>query len=601
MADLLVPRHDRAGFGGQKDEVQQRLSRPIHDEKHIRIICVGAGASGLLFAYKLQRSFKNFELVVYEKNEDVAGTWYENRYPGCACDVPAHNYTWSFEPKLDWSGVYAGSGEIYNYFDTFSRKYNLRKYCKIRHQVTGATWNQEKGGYDVKITDLASGREVSDWCDILVNAGGILNAWRWPAIPGLEKYKGTLLHTANWDSSVDLKGKHVGLIGNGSSGIQVLPTIQPHVDKVTTFIREPTYVSPVQGLEQHVYTAQELHDFKTKPEVLLEYRKNIESGLNGQFALFLKDTATQNDTRTYMLDQMRTKLSNKFLEEKLIPEWPLGCRRLTPGVGYLESLTKPNVNVVYGEINEVTERGCLCSDGNEYPVDVLICATGFDTSFKPRFPVIGPTGLNLQDSWAKEAQSYFGLAAADIPNYLIFLGPNCPIGNGPVLCAIEAQADWMLQVIDRYQCNNIYSFSPKQEAINDFIEHKNNFMKDTVWSEPCRSWYKSNQADAPVTALWPGSTLHYIEALNELRWDDFNVKYRGNRFAWLGNGYSQTEIDQTCDWAYYIRDHDDGPPIARGRKRELLTGHGTVDRNAVSAVSFSGVKKDEQKQVQANL
>lgn len=212
MADLLVPMQHR---NAQLSDVQRRLNRPIHDEKHIRIICVGAGASGLLFAYKLQRSFRNFELQIYEKNEEVSGTWWENKYPGCACDVPAHNYTWSFEPKLDWSGVYAGSGEIFNYFDTFSKKYNLRRYAKTRHQVVGATWNQDKGGYDVTIEDLTSGDKFTDWCDILVNAGGILNAWRWPAIPGLDKYKGKLLHTANWDSSVDLAGKHVGLIGNG--------------------------------------------------------------------------------------------------------------------------------------------------------------------------------------------------------------------------------------------------------------------------------------------------------------------------------------------------------------------------------------------------
>jgi cation diffusion facilitator CzcD-associated flavoprotein CzcO len=250
--------------------------------------------------------------------------------------------------------------------------------------VTGAAWNNEKGGYDVKVHDLISGNEFHDYCDILINASGILNAWRWPAIPGIEKYKGPLLHTANWDSTVELNGKHVGLIGNGSSGIQVLPNIQPDCAKVTTFIREPTWVSPAQGLEQHAFTPQELHEFSTKPGALLAYRKQIETGLNGQFSLFLKGTKTQNESKAYMLDQMKLKLADKFLEEKLIPSWSLGCRRLTPGVGYLESLTKPNVSVVYGEIEEITERGCICDDGKEYPVDVLICATGFDTTFKPR-------------------------------------------------------------------------------------------------------------------------------------------------------------------------------------------------------------------------
>jgi hypothetical protein len=356
----------------------------------------------------------------------------------------------------------------------------------------------------------------------------------------------------------------------------VLPTIQPIVQKCTTFIREPTWVSPVQGLEQHVYTPDERAAFENKPGTLLEYRKNIERGLNGQFGIFLKGTNVNNETEAYFRQQMTEKLQNKYLEERLIPNWHVGCRRLTPGVGYLEALGKDNVEVVYGEINEITERGCVCDNGNEYPVDVLICATGFNTSFKPRFPVIGPSGTNLQDVWAKEAQSYLGVAAADFPNYLIFLGPNCPIGNGPVLSAIECQADYMLKLIDRFQTHNISQFAPKKEAIADFIAHKDEFMKNTVWQDPCRSWYKGVGPDGPVTALWPGSTLHYIEAMMEVRHDDWDVKYAGNRFAWLGNGYSQTELDPTADWAFYIREKDDDEPIARGRKLQLINKSGSV-------------------------
>lgn len=221
-----------------------------------------------------------------------------------------------------------------------------------------------------------------------------------------------------------------------SSGIQVLPTIQPKVKKVTTFIREPTWVSPVQGLEQHVFTDHEKVEFSSKPGVLTDYRKFVERGLNGQFGIFLKDSQTNNTTHAYMKSQMISKLQNPYLEERLIPQWHVGCRRLTPGVGYLESLGKENVEVVYGEIERISEHGCVCDNGQEYPVDVLICATGFDTTFKPRFPIIGPDGKNLQDEWKDSPESYFGIAAAGFPNYLIFLGPNCPIGNGPVLCAI---------------------------------------------------------------------------------------------------------------------------------------------------------------------
>jgi hypothetical protein len=349
-------------------------------------------------------------------------------------------------------------------------------------------------------------------------------------------------------------------------------------------------VSPVQGLEQHVFTDKERLDFATKPNTLVEYRKNVERGLNGQFGIFLKGTNTNNETEAYFRQQMSDKLSNPYLEERLIPNWHVGCRRLTPGVGYLEALGKENVEVVYGEINSISEKGCVCDNGKEYPVDVLICATGFNTSFKPRFPVVGPDGTNLQDAWKDEAQSYFGIAAAEVPNYLIFLGPNCPIGNGPVLSAIECQADYMLKIIDRFQTNNINTFAPKAEAVKDFISHKNDFMHRTVWNDPCRSWYKG-RPDGPVTALWPGSTLHYIEALMELRLDDWDIKYNGNRFAWLGNGYSQTELDPTADWAFYIREKDDDEPFSRGRQLQLINKSGTVQQTA--GVSFTGASVEQ--------
>lgn len=350
-------------------------------------------------------------------------------------------------------------------------------------------------------------------------------------------------------------------------------------------------MSPVQGLEQHVFSEHEKYEFATKPGALVDYRKNVERGLNGQYGIFLKGSNVNNETEAYFRQQMAEKLQNPYLEEKLIPNWHVGCRRLTPGVGYLEALGKDNVETVYGEINEITERGCKCDNGQEYPVDVLICATGFNTSFKPRFPVVNDKGTNLQDIWGKEPRSYFGLAAPEFPNYLIFLGPNCPIGNGPVLSAIEQQADYMCKLIDRFQTHNISKFSPKTEAVDDFIAFKDDYMKRTVWHDPCRSWYKSLGPDGPVTALWPGSTMHYIEALMEVRYDDWNVEYTGNRFSWLGNGYSQTEIDPTADWAFYIREKDDDEPISRLSKLQVLNGHGTMAPS--TGVSFTGKKMDE--------
>ncbi|KAH6663263.1 hypothetical protein F5X68DRAFT_266033 [Plectosphaerella plurivora] len=571
-----------------------RLDAPVHSEKHIRIICIGAGASGLLVAYKLQKHFKNFSLVVYEKNEAVSGAWWENRYPGCACDVPSHNYTWSFEPKLDWSSVYPPVEEVYEYFEGFARKYNLHQYLRLRHQVVGARWDHATGGYDVEVRSHEEDITLSDRCDVLVNAAGILNNWKWPSIPGLGDFKGTLLHTANWDPNVSLEGKHVGIIGNGASGIQLLPAIRDRCQRVTLFIREPAWVSPSQGLKQHRFSIEERREFAETPGALLAYRKKIESGLNSQFGIFLRGSPVNRDTQAYMERQMREKMNDATLEKALIPRWSLGCRRLTPGVDYLESLKQPNVDVVIGSISAVTERGCVGEDGREHPVDVLVCATGFDTTFRPRFPIVSPTGENLQDRWTDATpESYFGVAVAGFPNYFCMLGPNSPVGNGPVLSAVEAQADWILKVIDRLQTTGALQVSPRPEAVRDFVEHKDRFMARTVWSEECRSWYKPRGAGGPVVALWPGSTLHYIEAVRDVRFEDLEFRYEGNRFAWLGNGFSQTELDETADWAYYIREEDDDAPLSTGGRRRLASKSETVERRDL--VAFSGMKEEEER------
>ncbi|KAJ9605678.1 hypothetical protein H2200_009527 [Cladophialophora chaetospira] len=546
--------------------------KPLFAERHVRIICVGAGASGLCFAYKLQRSFQNFSLTIYEKNEDISGTWFENRYPGCACDVPGHNYTYSWEPSPETSAVYISSQEIFRYFERFAVKYGLHKFIRLQHEVVDAMWKENS--WHIQIKDNESQQIFEDECDIFINATGILNNWKWPDIPGLRDFKGTLLHSAQWNSSVFLKGKTVGLIGNGSSGIQILPAIQPEVKKVVTFVRGPTWVSPTPGLDQHRYTSEEKTIFTSNIEELTRCRKMNETALNCLFGIFCRGSDTQSDTRADLTQQMHRRLNDPELSTRLIPQWSPGCRRLTPGINYLETLGKTNVQVEFGEVSRITESGCVGPGGTEHDLDVLICATGFDVSFKPRFPVVGLAG-NLQQSWETDPRSYFGTLVADVPNYMLFLGPSCPVGNGPLIPAIETQADYMLQWVDRWQTENIVSFYPKREVVDDFVDHINEYMPKTVWTEQCRSWYKNK--DGRIIALWPGSTLHFMEVMQYPRYDDFVVTYKGNRFEWMGNGYSQTELDVEADWAYYIRDVDDSPFLGKTKRRRALVGESTLD------------------------
>ena len=223
-----------------------------------------------------------------------------------------------------------------------------------------------------------------------------------------------------------------------SSAIQLLPAIRDLAGKITTFIRSPTWVVTPFASEQHVYSTEERQLFESDSDAHLEYRKKLETQVNSLFPLFLAGSEAQKAAFNSMVAMMKGRLQNKVLEELIIPSWAVGCRRITPGDNYLETLASEKVEVVYGGIQKITEAGCVTEDGVERPVDILICATGFDTSYKPRFPIIGENGESLSEVWSDEAQSYLGMAAAGFPNYFMLTGPNTPIGNGPIFIAIGA-------------------------------------------------------------------------------------------------------------------------------------------------------------------
>ncbi|RAL03178.1 flavin-containing monooxygenase [Aspergillus ibericus CBS 121593] len=541
----------------------------IHNERNVKVICVGAGASGLCLAYKLQRSFENYDLTIYEKNPGIAGTWYENRYPGCACDVPSHNYVYSFEPKSDWSSVYAGSSEIREYFNNFVDKYGLRKHILTSHMVTETKWVEESGRWQVTVTDLTTGQTVHDWCHILVHATGYLNKPAWPELPGLDDFKGIKLHSAMYDESVSLEGKNVLLIGAGSSAVQILPAIQPIVNRVKIFIRSPTWLLPDISTEAGKFSQEQIDEFVNNPESVTALRQDNERTMNSIFTMYLKDTVLQEQAKGLLTSVMRNAFRDQEMEDRLIPKFAVGCKRVVPsGFKYLKTLKKDNVDVVYGGVTSVTPSGCISDDGQQHEGDIIICATGFDTSYIPRYPVLGPNGRNLQTEWADSIMGYMGVGISEFPNTFTMLGPYTPVSNGPTMVAIEAQADYICSFIDRYQTEPIHSMALKQDVCAEFKEHVGSMMQKAVWTDNCRNSHNNHTIGGRIPTTWPGSTLHYLEAIREPRADDWVFKYTGNRFSWLGIGVSQTEWDPTADLAYYIRQSDDGQWNSR-RKRNL--------------------------------
>ncbi|GKZ73668.1 hypothetical protein AnigIFM50267_010601 [Aspergillus niger] len=505
------------------------IDEPSRSRRKIRIVVIGAGASALNFAHDIDQSTLDIELVLYEKNPEVGGTWFENRYPGCGCDIPSVNYQFSWAPSPDWTSFYSSAPEILKYFKGIADNYGLRKYIRLDHRVVGTSWDEYSKQWHVKIQRGDNPANVfEDRCHILVNASGVLNKWKWPAIRGRETFQGPMLHSAHWDDQVELKGKRVAVIGSGSSAVQIVPTIQPN-------------------------TANQKNIFRNNPQKYLAYRKKIESELNSRFRFILNGSEEQANARAYAERDMRSKLARRpEIADHIVPKnFAVGCRRPTPGNGYLEALCSQNTGVVSESISEITPKGIRTADGVEHEVDVIVCATGFDVSWRPSYPTIGREARSLSEQWKDIPRTYLSITVPNFPNYLIFNGPFGPYGHGSFLPITETLSRHFLQILEKMSSEGVTSFEPKEEAVADFFEHHRKFMPRTAWTSPCRSWFKQGTVDGEVM-MWPGSRIHFFETMKQPRWEDYHLRYTTtNRFGYLGNGFAAREFDGS-DMSWYL-------------------------------------------------
>ncbi|KAJ5414816.1 hypothetical protein N7509_000150 [Penicillium cosmopolitanum] len=532
--------------------------------RQLKIICIGAGASGLNLAFQARAHLRDVDLVIFEKNNEVGGTWYENRYPGCACDIPAHNYQFSWAQNPDWSHFYATAPEIHKYLLDTSYKYDLRQYVRFQHRVLDAHWDEETGMWNLRIEDEISGEVLSDSCHFLFNGGGYLNHWKWPTIEGLHTFQGDLVHTANWTAGIDLRDKKVGVIGNGSSGMQVLAAIYPDVHSLVSFSRSPTWVTPNFAADfagpdggNFQYSEEQKRELAENPEKFLAYRKALEKTMSGSFMLNLRDSELQQLAKEHLAEHMKGILKDEALSKALIPEFGVGCRRPTPGLGYLETLTKPNARLITDRIDSIIPEGIKLETGETIELDVIVCATGFEYSWIPRFPVTGRNGTKLSDLWKDRPTAYFGLAVQDMPNYFVFLGPNSPLSHGSAIPTIEAVTKYMLRMVWRFQTERYKAVVPSPDAVNDFVQHNDTFHQRTIWGTKCRSWLKGGKENGKVLTH-PGSRIQNIHCLLNPRYEDWEWKSLSrNRFAYMGNGVSVLE-QEGRDSTWYINDANCG-------------------------------------------
>ncbi|EXJ79459.1 hypothetical protein A1O3_08961 [Capronia epimyces CBS 606.96] len=543
--------------------------RCVDERRPLRVVVVGAGISGILASIRLPQRIPNLSLQIYEKNSDVGGTWVENRYPGCACDIPAHTYQATFEPNHEWTQFYATSQEIHRYWKKVVAKYHCMRHIKLNHKIVAARWNGQRGKWEVQVENLESGDSFEDVCDVLVSATGALNDWKWPDLPGLHDFKGPLLHSASWDETFDW----AAIIGNGSSGIQIVPAVLAKSAHIDHYIRGRTWLSPTfarekveqmgKGLDNFSFSAEDISRFKSNPSYYEKFRKDIELELQSVHAVTIKGSPEQLGAIEVFTENMKRRLEGKpQLADSLMPSFPPVCRRLTPGPGYLEALTDPKVDVITTGIREVAEDGIITVDGELHPVDAIICATGFDTTFCPRFPITGKDGISLAEKWKQVPSTYLSLATDDFPNYFISLGPNSALGTGNLLLLIEQAIDYITRCLDKMQRDNIRSMAPQADAVKGFVDYCDSYFQTTVFSLDCRSWYKGGTSDGRVSALWPGSSLHAMKTLQHPRWEDFVYDYvNDNPYGWIGNGWTEDEKNKRVKVDYLNRDEIDFPPV----------------------------------------
>ncbi|KAJ3493612.1 hypothetical protein NLG97_g4625 [Lecanicillium saksenae] len=546
------------------------VDRYIDEPRPLKVAVIGGGLAGILAGILLPAKVPGIQLTIYEKNEDLGGTWLENIYPGVRCDIPSHVYQSTFEPKKDWTDEFAPGNEIRDYWQSVAKKYNVYQFAKFEHLVENAAWDSDTAKWRITVKNLKKDETDAEEYDFVLTCIGRFNDWKLPTYPGINDFKGTLRHTSNWDASFEPEGKKIAVIGNGASGIQVVATLQKTVARLDHYARNKTWIATSWAGDERTAGPQpipkEVQDTFQDSTAYTSYRKKTEDKYWRGFPAVLRGNAKNVNLRTNFIEVMRKRLSKKpELIEHMVPDFSPNCRRLTPGPGYLEAITEDNVNYIQTPIRKITATGIETQDGVHREVDAIFCATGSGSDLVPGFP-IKANGKSLADIWAPDGEkgypyTYLGIATPGFPNILFVHGPYGTGPSGTVPQSVESQLAYVAKLLRKVSREGIKSIDVDVKAADDFNEFSDAFFKTTVFSDNCSSWYNGGKPGGRVHGIWPGSAAHLTVVRREPRWEDWNYKYlsgSGNRFHWyLGNGSTAREANPEADITSYLRNPED--------------------------------------------
>ncbi|HCQ82334.1 MAG: hypothetical protein CBD03_05780 [Rhizobiales bacterium TMED143] len=477
----------------------------------IKIAVLGAGMSGMAMGQSLNKAgFSNF--TIYEKAERVGGTWRENDYPGVACDVPSHLYSFSFERNPNWSEAFSPGGEIQQYCEETAKKYGLLPHCAFNRTVTHASY--ENGTWRI---DFADGQ--TEFADVVVSAMGGLHVPQTPEFAGKRKFKGPQFHTAHWDHNVDLTNKRVAIVGSAASAVQVIPQIIDKVAHLDVYQRTPNWVLPRMN-KKYPGWRKWLHRNVPFTSLFVRGLLYLRSELL-LFPAFVAGSFMQRRLRKTALQHLEDNVSDLELRAKLTPDFQVGCKRILMIDGYFEALQRGHAELVTSGISKITDTGIVTEDGDEHPADIIIYATGFKPfDFLTNFSVTGLGGRDLADSWAQGVTSHRSVAVAGFPNFFMLLGPNSGLGHNSVIIMIEAQVNYVTELVKRLAKRGLGFVDPKPDAQEAFTEEVHSGLEGKVWTSGCQSWYQSNTGFNHT--LWPYSTMRFIREMKKPDLSEFN-------------------------------------------------------------------------------
>lgn len=465
----------------------------------LEAVIVGTGFSGLGAAIRLkQQGGRSF--VILERADEVGGTWRENHYPGCACDVPSHLYSFSFEPNPRWSRMFAPQREILEYLKHCADKYGLRPHIRFRSEVVRADFDEASGTWR---TETASGA-VYRARYVFLGIGALSRPAR-PDLPGLARFTGRTFHSAEWDHGYPLAGKRVAVIGTGASAIQIVPQIAPVVGRLALYQRTPPWIVPKPD---RAISAREQELLRAVPLLQRLHRSWIYWMMELRGIGFTVDPRIMRGVEALGRYFIRRQIADPVLRAKVTPTYTAGCKRILIANDYYPALTRPNVEVITDPIREVTERGITTADGTVRELDAILFATGFRVSdLLTPLVIRGRGGVELNAAWRQGASAYLGTTMAGFPNLFMLMGPNTGLGHSSMIFMIEAQIDHALRAIRAVEDRGAHFADVRPDAQSAFNDRLQRRLRRGVWASGCKSWYLDEHGNNRT--LWPGFTFEF--------------------------------------------------------------------------------------------